>query len=168
MRRFLPIAILAAIVCSCATTKPTATVVPTQDSIRTEIRYKLIESIDTVFITLPPQTAERTIPDTTSTLENDYAKTTATILPNGMLFHNLETKQTPVPVPTKKTEAQRDSVVYREKEVPVPYTVEVEVNRLSWMQQAQIYGFRLLVAILLLGAAVRYRKKIFQFVRRFI
>lgn len=168
MRRFLPIAILAAIVCSCATTKPTATVVPTQDSIRTEIRYKLIESIDTVFITLPPQTAERTTPDTTSTLENDYAKTTATILPNGMLFHNLETKQTPVPVPTKKTEAQRDSVVYREKEVPVPYPVEVEVNRLSWMQQAQIYGFRVLVAILLLGAAVRYRKKIFQFVRRFI
>ena len=154
--------ILAAIVCSCATTKPTATVVPTQDSIRTEIRYKLIESIDTVFITLPPQTAERTTPDTTSTLENDYAKTTATILPNGMLFHNL------VPVPTKKTEAQRDSVVYREKEVPVPYPVEVEVNRLSWMQQAQIYGFRVLVAILLLGAAVRYRKKIFQFVRRFI
>lgn len=168
MRRFLPIAILAAIVCSCATTKPTATVVPTQDSIRTEIRYKLIESIDTVFITLPPQTAERTTPDTTSTLENDYAKTTATILPNGMLFHNLETKQTPVPVPTKKTEAQRDSVVYREKEVPLPYPVEVEVNRLSWMQQAQIYGFRVLVAILLLGAAVRYRKKIFQFVRRFI
>lgn len=168
MRRFLPIAILAAIVCSCATTKPTATVVPTQDSIRTEIRYKLIESIDTVFLTLPPQTAERTTPDTTSTLENDYAKTTATILPNGMLFHNLETKQTPVPVPIKKTEAQRDSVVYREKEVPVPYPVEVEVNRLSWMQQAQIYGFRVLVAILLLGAAVRYRKKIFQFVRRFI
>lgn len=168
MRRFLPIAILAAIVCSCATTKPTATVVPTQDSIRTEIRYKLIESIDTVFITLPPQTVERTSPDTTSTLENDYAKTTATILPNGLLFHNLETKQTPVPVPTKKTEAQRDSVVYREKEVPVPYPVEVEVNRLSWMQQAQIYGFRVLVAILLLGAAVRYRKKIFQFVRRFI
>ena len=168
MRRFLPIAILAAIVCSCATTKPTATVVPTQDSIRTEIRYKLIESIDTVFITLPPQTVERTSPDTTSTLENDYAKTTATILPNGLLFHNLETKHTPVPVPTKKTEAQRDSVVYREKEVPVPYPVEVEVNRLSWMQQAQIYGFRVLVAILLLGAAVRYRKKIFQYVRRFI
>lgn len=168
MRNLLTIAFLTLLVCSCATTKPRTTIVSTQDSIRTEIKYKLIESIDTVFITLPPQTVERTSPDTTSTLENDYAKTTATILPNGMLFHNLETKQTPVPIPTKKTEAQRDSVVYREKEVPVPYPVEVEVNRLSWMQQAQIYGFRVLVAILLLGAAVRYRKKIFQFVRRFI
>ena len=120
---------------------------PTQDSIRTEIKYKLIESIDTVFITLPPQTVERTSPDTTSTLENDYAKTTATILPNGLLFHNLETKQTPVPVPAKKTEEQRDSIVYQGKEVPVPYPVEVEVNRLTWAQQAQIYGFRVLVAL---------------------
>lgn len=168
MRHLLTIAFLTLLVSSCATTKPRTTIVSTQDSIRTEIKYKLIESIDTVFITLPPQTVERTSPDTTSTLENDYAKTTATILPNGMLFHNLETKQTPVPVPAKKTEEQRDSIVYQEKEVPVPYPVEVEVNRLSWMQQAQIYGFRVLVAILLLGAAVRYRKKIFQFVRRFI
>lgn len=168
MRHILTIAFFALLVCSCATTKPRTTVVPTQDSIRTEIKYKLIESIDTVFITIPPQTVERTSPDTTSTLENDYAKTTATILPNGLLFHNLETKQTPVPVPAKKTEEQRDSIVYQGKEVPVPYPVEVEVNRLTWAQQAQIYGFRVLVALLLVGAAIRYRKKILGIVRRFI
>lgn len=168
MRHILTFAILAILVCSCATTKRTPTVVTTRDSIRTEIQYKLIERIDTVLVTLPPQFAERTTPDTTSTLENDYAKSTATILPNGLLFHNLETKQTPVPVPTKKTEEKRDSVVYREKEIPVPYPVEVEVNRLTWLQQAQIYGFRILVAIAASLALIRYRRKIFAFVRRFI
>lgn len=168
MKQFLTIAFFALLVCSCATTKHSPTVVTTRDSERTEIQYKLIERIDTVIVTLPPQVAERTTPDTTSTLENDYAKSTATILPNGLLFHNLETKQKPVPVPTKKTEEQRDSVVYREKEIPVPYPVEVEVNRLTWLQQAQIYGFRILVAIVAAVALVRYRKKIFAFVRRFI
>lgn len=168
MRHILTFAILAILVCSCATTKRTPTVVTTQDSVSTEIQYILIEHIDTVLVTLPPQFAERTTPDTTSTLENDYAKTTATILPNGLLFHNLETKQKPVPVPTKTTEEKRDSVVYREKDIPVPYPVETEVNRLTWLQQAQIYGFRILVALIALGALLRYRKEIFAIVRRFI
>lgn len=168
MRHILTIAFLALLVCSCATTKRTPTVVTTRDSVRTEIKYKLIERIDTVLVTLPPQSVERMTADTTSTLETDYAKSTATILPNGLLFHNLETKQSPVPVPTKKTEESRDSVAYVEKEIPVPYPVETEVNRLTWFQQAQIYGCRVLVALLAVLALVRYRRGIIAFVRRFI
>ncbi len=168
MRHLLTIAIFALLVCSCATTKPKTTIVSTRDSVRTETKYERIERIDTVFVSLPHQTAERTTADTTSTLENDYAKSTASILPNGLLFHNLETKQKPVPVPSKKVEEHKDSIVYREVEVPKPYPVEVEVNRLTWAQQAQIYGCRVLVALIAIFALVRYRKGIFAIVRRFI
>lgn len=168
MRHLLTVAIFATLVCSCATTRPRPTIVTTRDSIITETKYELIERIDTVFVTLPAQTAERTTADTTSTLETDFAKSTASILPNGLLYHNLETKQQPVPVPSKKVEERKDSVVYREKEVPMPYPVEVEVNRLTWAQQAQIYGFRILVALIAIFALVRYRRGIFAIVRRFI
>lgn len=168
MRHLLTVAIFATLVCSCATTRLRPTIVTTRDSIITETKYELIERIDTVFVTLPAQTAERTTADTTSTLETDFAKSTASILPNGLLYHNLETKQQPVPVPSKKVEERKDSVVYREKEVPMPYPVEVEVNRLTWAQQAQIYGFRILVALIAIFALVRYRRGIFAIVRRFI
>ena len=99
-------------------------------------------------------------------MENDYAKSTATILPNGLLYHDLETKPQPVPVPVKNTSEERDSVMVREVEIPVPYPVEVEVNRLTWFQQAQIYGCRILVALLALGLIIRNRKGIMAFISR--
>lgn len=168
MKHLLAIAILALLSCACSTTKPQPAVVTVQDSVRTETRYEFVERIDTVLIVLPQQTVERIVVDTTSTLENAYAKTTATILPNGVLFHNLITKQTPVPVPTKNTIFRYDSVAYQVKETPVPYPVEVEVCRLTFWQQAQIYGFRALIVFLAITAAIRYRKKILNLVRRFI
>lgn len=130
------------------------------------VRYKLIESIDTVFVTLPQQTVERMTRDTTSTLENDYAKSTAKILPDGLLYHDLETKPQPVPVSVKSTREERDSSMIREVETPVPYPVEVEVNRLTWLQQAQIYGCRIMVALLALGLIIRYRKDLLAFIIR--
>lgn len=166
MRRFPIIAALTFFVCSCATLRKTTVPLPIKDSTNVEVRYKLIEQIDTVFATLPPQTAERTTNDTTSTLENDYAKSTASILPNGLLYHSLETKPQPIPIPVKNTREERDSVRTREVEVPVPYPVEVEVNRLTWFQQAQIYGCRILVALLALGLIIRYRKGIMAFISR--
>lgn len=166
MKRLPIILALLLIVSSCATQHKAIVPPIVSDSVRVEMRYKTIESIDTVFVTLPPQTMERVIPDTTSTLENDYAKSTASILPNGLLSHRLETKQQPVPVPVKNKSEQRDGVVIREVETSVPYPVEVEVNHLTRFQQVQIYGFRVLVAIAALGLIIRYRKGILAFISR--
>lgn len=154
------------LLCSCATQHKTAVPLLSNDSTRVEVRYKFIERIDTVFVTLPQQTVERTTKDTISTLENDYAKSTAKILPDGLLYHDLETKQQPVPVPVKSTSEERDSVMVREVEIPVPYPVEVEVNHLTWLQQTQIYGCRILVAIIALGMIIRYRKGLLAFISR--
>lgn len=60
-------------------------------------------------------------PDTTSTIETKYARSTATYHgESGLLEHNIENKQDCIPV----------KVVYKDKEivkeVPAPYPVEVE------------------------------------------
>lgn len=163
----LPLIILSLLlVCSCATQRKVVDTIPVKDSTNVEVRYKVIERIDTVLITLPVQTAERTTADTTSTLETDYAKSTASILPNGQLYHNLETKPQPVPVPVKNKTEERDSVMIREVEIPVPQPFRVEVNRLTWFQQAQIYGCRVMVCLLALGLIIRYRKGIAAFIAR--
>lgn len=166
MKRLPIILALLLFVSSCATQQKAVAPLTVSDSTRVEVRYKTIERIDTVFVTLPPQTMERITPDTTSTLENDYAKSTASIRPNGLLAHRLETKQQPIPVPVKNKSEQRDSVAIREVEIPVPYPVEVEVNHLTWFQQVQIFGFRVLVAIAALGLIIRYRKGILAFISR--
>lgn len=61
------------------------------------------------------------IPDTTSTVETKYARSTATYHgQSGLLEHDIENKQDSIPV----------KVVYKDreviKEVPAPYPVEVE------------------------------------------
>lgn len=166
MKRLTILAPILCLLCSCATQRNAAVPLTANDSTMVRVRYKLIESIDTVFVTLPQQTVERMTRDTTSTLENDYAKSTAKILPDGLLYHDLETKPQPVPVPVKSTIEERDSSMIREVETPVPYPVEVEVNHLTWLQQAQIYGCRIMVALLALGLIIRYRKDLLAFIIR--
>lgn len=164
MKRPTILVYILCLLCSCATQRKAAVPITANDSTMVRVRYKLIESIDTVFVTLPQQTVERTTRDTTSTLENDYAKSTAKILPDGLLYHDLETKPQPVPVSVKSTREERDSSMIREVETLVPYPVEV--NRLTWLQQAQIYGCRIMVALLALGLIIRYRKDLLAFIIR--
>ena len=166
MKRLTILAPILCLLCSCATERKVAVPLPANDSTMVRVRHKLIQSIDTVFVTLPQQTVERMTRDTISTLENDYAKSTAKILPDGLLYHDLETKPQPVPVSVKSTREERDSSMIREVETPVPYPVEVEVNRLTWLQQAQIYGCRIMVALLALGLIIRYRKDLLAFIIR--
>lgn len=161
----LYVAVSVFLVCSCSTARRTAVIVTAHDSLRSETQYKYVERIDTVLVTLPRQTAECITPDTTSTLETDFALSTATVRADGSLRHTLETKPQSVPVPSKTTAERKDSIVYREVEVPVPYPVTEEVNRLTWWQQAQIYGCRVMVALFVLLAIVRCRKKILPFIR---
>ncbi|MBO4550594.1 MAG: hypothetical protein J5733_07670 [Bacteroidaceae bacterium] len=153
---------LAVILCgllgSCKSHKPLTTIVA-QDSTRVEVKIETVYVPDTVFVEIPAQTAERTTADSTSHLENDYAKSDAAILPDGSLFHSLETKPQQKPVEFQKPVERKDSIVYREKEVPVPYPVtEYVEKKLSWWQQTEIYGFYALLLLLL----VMLRKPIWK------
>lgn len=111
-----------------------------QDSVRVEVRERTILVPDTVIIEIPPQTAERTTPDSLSFLENDYAESTARINPDGTLFHQLNTKPQKKPVGIDKPVQMRDSLVYRDRLINRTKTVQV-ARKLTWWQQTQIYGF---------------------------
>ncbi len=135
------------------------------DSVRIEYRERIILVPDTVIITIPAQTAERTTLDSISHLENDFAESDARINSDGSLFHSLNSKPQEMEVPTQKEVAQRDSIVYRDRWLQKTVTKTVTVERdLSWWQKTQIYGFW----IVLLIVGVFHRKKIINLIRRLL
>ena len=86
MKKTLMLILALALLTGCKTTKQTASppipVVPIETNTNTKIVHT--ETIDTVFIEIPPQSAERTTPGKTSHLETDYAESDARINEDGL------------------------------------------------------------------------------------
>lgn len=137
------------LLCGCGATRIVSGQDTQRDSVRVEYRTEYRERIDTAYIEIP-KIVERVISrDTTSVLENEYARSQASILAGGDLYHTLETKPAKRPVPVVAKESVRDSVVYRDREVYREVPVEV-VEPLSGFVKTQIWGFW----ILLISAAL--------------
>lgn len=154
-------------ICGCASSRriTTSSDIERQDSTYIEYRERIVFVPDTVFVEIPAQTAERTTPDSTSHLENDYAESDARINPDGTLFHSLDTKPQIKPVPTEKQIEYRDSIVYRDRIKTETVTETKYVERsLSWWEKTQIYGFWLALAVI----AILCRKTLVSLVKRFI
>lgn len=140
--------LLSCILClgGCGTSRIVAGQHTQRDSLRTEVQFVYIERIDTAYVEIPREVEKVTTRDTTSTLENDYALSRASITADGGLYHTLETKPQKRPVPVVTKEAVRDSIVYRDrteyKEVPV----EV-VRPMSLFRKIQIWGFWILLSL---------------------
>lgn len=110
---------------------------------------------DTVYVEIPLMLSERTIHDSVSRLENDYAASEARINPDGSLSHNLKTKPHKKPVEFQKAVERRDSIVYRER----VRTETVEVPRqLTWFQKGSICGFWAAIIILLIVYTIKILK----------
>ena len=139
-----------------------------RDSIRTEVRTETVYVKDTAYIEIPRQTAEATLPDTLkSSLENDYAFSDAWVTPDGMLHHTLETKPQEMPFEYDKKVEKQDSTTHKSGTETIVETKYVE-KELTWWQQTEIYGFRVLAAFLVIGLAWKYRKAIMAFIRKLI
>lgn len=132
---------------------------------RIETKYERIFVHDTAFIEIPLQTAEKTVRDSISHLENEYAVSDARINTDGSLFHSLQTKQQKKSVPIERTVERKDSIVYVDNRVEVPVYIEKELTK--W-QSFKIDYFGWLVAVLLASLAYIFRKPIIALVRRFI
>lgn len=154
----------------CATNKPTApTIITVVDSTKVETKYERIIIRDTVCITLPPQSAERTTLDSTSHLETDFAVSDARVNPDGSLSHTLQNKAQEIPVPVEKEKEVQEKIVYRNREVGVPQPYPVEVEReLTWWQKFRLKGFWVLLSVIIAAMGWKWRKPIFNFIRRFI
>lgn len=117
-----------------------------QDSVRVEVIERIEYVPDTIEVAIPYE-RESVVRDTTSHLENDYAMSDAAILPDGRLFHSLETRPQLRPFVIQKPVMKRDSVVYRNiyREVEV-----VRKAELTKFQRFQINGFWLLSILIIL------------------
>lgn len=140
MKKLATTLLLSLLVSGCCALRQVAPSVT--DSTRVEVRTETKFIHDTAWVELPAIVERIATPDTTSTLENTYAKSEATVTA-GNLRHSLETKPAKVPVEVKTQIVYRDSLVYKDR--IETKTVEVE-SQLSWWQQIKM---RLGVAFLI-------------------
>ena len=165
MKRIILLIAAAILMVGCRTTKNISAQVQEykRDSVRIEYRERTVLVPDTVYFEIPRQMAERTIADSVSHLENDYASSDARLNSDGTLTHTLNSKPHLKPVPTERKIEYRDSIIYKDRWRDKKQTVtEYVEHKLSWWEQTQIYGFWAAIAIV----AIIYRKKIFQTVVR--
>lgn len=129
-----------------------------QDSIRVEVVENIVYVHDTLIHEVPLIKEVQSVRDTISHLSNTYAESWASVRSDGTLSHTLLTRPQRIPIPYKKTEKHRDSIVYRTIEERV--VVEVERN-LSWWEQTQIKGFWALLAFVAVTSTLHLLKRKF-------
>lgn len=127
-----------------------------QDSVRVEIVEHTVSVHDTLYHEVPLIKEVQSVRDTISHLTNTYADSWASVRSDGTLSHTLLTRPQRIPIPYKKTEKHRDSIVYRTIKERV--VVEVERN-LSWWEQTQIRGFWALLAFIAVIYTIRWVKR---------
>lgn len=124
------------------------------DSTRVEVRTITQTIHDTAYIELPVFVERNVTKDTTSTLENPYAKSEASIT-DGLLSHSLQTKPTRQPVKIEKEIVYRDSIVFRDRIETV--TVEVEKELTKWQSfKMKTGGTTLAILIIAIVTAALY------------
>lgn len=116
------------------------------DSTRVEV-HTVTETVhDTAYIELPVIVERIITRDTTSTLENDYARSEASVQ-NGFLHHSLETKPVKHPVQIETKIVYRDSLIYRDR--VETKAVEVERQLTKWQSFKMRTGGATLILLLL-------------------
>lgn len=102
---------------------------------------------------IPEVSLERTVRDSSSHLETDFAESDARINSDGSLFHSIKDKSQTLDIPAEVEIQYRDSIVYKEIEVPVL----VEKEPTKW-QKVRLDGFWILLIVCLLAAVIKIRK----------
>ena len=147
MKNFI-LVLFSALCVACATARQAAP----SEKIITETRIETVFQTDTVFLEVPKIVEKIVTADTVSVLENEYAKSEASVS-DGLLAHSLETKPIQQPVEVQTKIVYRDSVIL--KEVVVYETVEVEKELSGWQTfKMKTGGITLTILSLLALAAI--------------
>lgn len=153
MKRILPtIVVVALLLSGCKATH--GVIVESHENVRIIEHTELVPVM--VKFDIPEVRLERTVRDSSSHLETDFAESDARINPDGSLFHSLNDKAQTLEIPAEVKVEYRDSIVYKETEVPVP--VEKELTR--W-QRFRLDAFWPLLLVLLVGIAYKVTKTIY-------
>jgi len=132
-------------VVACGTVRPMTGV----DSTKVEVHTETAIQHDTAYLELPVIVEKVATLDTTSTLENKYAKSEAAVTA-GILYHILETKPVSIPVKVETKTVYRDSLVYRDRMQTQFQTIEVE-KKLNWWQNLKLKAGGLFLILTLIG-----------------
>ena len=135
--------LLALGVVACGTVRPVTGV----DSTKVEVHTETVIQHDTAYVELPVIVEKVATLDTTSTLENTYAKSEA-VVTAGILRHSLETKPVSIPVKVETKTVYRDSLVFRDR--VQTQTLEVE-KKLNWWQKLKLKAGGLFLILTLIG-----------------
>ena len=135
--------LLALGVVACGTVRPVTGV----DSTKVEVHTETVIQHDTAYVELPVIIEKVATLDTTSTLENTYARSEA-VVTAGILRHSLETKPVSIPVKVETKTVYRDSLVFRDR--VQTQTVEVD-KELNWWQKLKLKAGGLFLILTLIG-----------------
>ena len=139
--------LLSAVCVACATTRQAAP----SEKIIVETRVETVYKTDTIFLEIPKIVEKVVTKDTISVLENDFAKSEASVS-KGLLAHSLETKPVKQPVEVQTQVIYRDSVIVRDN--VIVQTVEVEKPLTGWQSFKMTMGSWMLGIIIFLIVCV--------------
>ena len=148
--------LLSAVCVACATSRQAAP----SEKILVETRIETVYKTDTVYLEVPKIVEKIVTADTVSVLENDYAKSEASVS-EGLLAHSLETKPVKQPVEVQTQVVYRDSVIVKDN--VIVQTVEVEKPLTGWQSfKMTMGGWMLGIIIFMIVCVILYIVKPFN------
>ena len=148
--------LLSAVCVACATSRQAAQ----SEKILVETRIETVYKTDTVYLEVPKIVEKIVTADTVSVLENDYAKSEASVS-EGLLAHSLETKPVKQPVEVQTQVVYRDSVIVKDN--VIVQTVEVEKPLTGWQSfKMAMGGWMLGIIIFMIVCVILYIVKPFN------
>ena len=148
--------LLSAVCVACATSRQAAP----SEKILVETRIETVYKTDTVYLEVPKIVEKIVTADTVSVLENDYAKSEASVS-EGLLAHSLETKPVKQPVEVQTQVVYRDSVIVKDN--VIVQTIEVEKPLTGWQSfKMAMGGWMLGLIIFMIVCVILYIVKPFN------
>ena len=148
--------LLSAVCVACATSRQAAP----SEKILVETRIETVYKTDTVYLEVPKIVEKIVTADTVSVLENEYAKSEASVS-EGLLAHSLETKPVKQPVEVQTQVVYRDSVIVKDN--VIVQTVEVEKPLTGWQSfKMTMGGWMLGLIIFMIVCVILYIVKPFN------
>ena len=148
--------LLSAVCVACATSRQAAP----SEKILVETRIETVYKTDTVYLEVPKIVEKIVTADTVSVLENEYAKSEASVS-EGLLAHSLETKPVKQPVEVQTQVVYRDSTIVKDN--VIVQTVEVEKPLTGWQSfKMAMGGWMLGIIIFMIVCVILYIVKPFN------
>ena len=148
--------LLSAVCVACATSRQATP----SEKILVETRIETVYKTDTVYLEVPKIVEKIVTADTVSVLENEYAKSEASVS-EGLLAHSLETTPVKQPVEVQTQVVYRDSVIVKDN--VIVQTVEVEKPLTGWQSfKMAMGGWMLGIIIFMIVCVILYIVKPFN------